>query len=150
MYYLDSCICVDFLRGRLPGFRERLAASDPRLFGIPSVVRAELLLGAEKSSKRVENRLKVESFLIPFADIPFDDTCAVAYADIRARLERSGRPIGPNDMLIAATARAHGAALVTHNVREFKRVDGLTVIDWLEFPVPRKKVDSVAICTVRT
>ena len=49
MYYLDSCVCVNFLRGKLPGFRERLERTDPRLFGIPTVVQAELLLGAEKS-----------------------------------------------------------------------------------------------------
>ena len=135
MYYLDSCVCVNFLRGKLPGFRERLERTDPRLFGIPTVVQAELLLGAEKSRNPERTRRQVESFLLPFAIIPFESACAAEYTDIRNRLERSGRLIGPNDLLIAATARANGAALVTHNVREFKRVKGLRLIDWVEFPL---------------
>ena len=135
MYYLDSCVCVNFLRGKLPGFKERLERTDPRLFGIPAVVEAELLLGAAKSRTPEKNRLQVESFLLPFKIVSFDSNCAAEYAAIRHRLEVAGRSIGPNDLLIAATAKANGAALVTHNVREFKRVKGLRLIDWAEFPL---------------
>ena len=135
MYYLDSCICVDFLRGRLPGFRARLENTDPRLFGVPAVVEAELLLGAEKSVKSAENRLKVESFLLPFEIVPFDSRCAAVYAQVRSSLESAGKKIGPNDTLIAAMALANQAVLVTHNVREFKRVSGLRVMDWTEIPI---------------
>ena len=138
MYYLDTCICIDFLHGRLPGFRERLEASDPRLFGVPAVVQAELLSSAETSLDPNENRLKAELFLLPFAIIPFDSSCAVAYAQIQGDLERRGKSIGPNDMLIAATAVANGAYLVTHNVRELKQVQGLRLIDWTEFPLGGK------------
>lgn len=135
MYYLDTCMCIDFLHGRLPGFRERLETSDPKLFGVPAIVQAELLSSAEYSASPGENRLKVETFLLPFAIVPFDSSCAVEYAHIQSGLERKGKPIGPNDMLIAATAVANSAYLVTHNVREFKRVRGLKLIDWTEFPL---------------
>ena len=130
MFHLDSCICIDLLRGKLPATYEVMRASDPRLFGIPSVVEAELLTGAEKSAHARENRLLVERFLVPFARIPFDSRCAIEYARIRATLEGQGQRIGPNDLMIAATALANGAALVTSNVREFQRVPGLRVESW--------------------
>ena len=70
--------------------------------------------------------------LLPFEIIPFDETCAAHYAKIRADLEQKGRTIGSNDYLIAATALAHGAVLVTNNVDEFKRVPGLSLECWEE------------------
>lgn len=130
MFYLDTCVCINFLRGRLPHTLEALKSSDPRLFAIPSVVEAELRLGAHKSSSPEKNLRKVEAFLAPFKIIPFDSACAREYAEIRSELESSGRPIGPNDLLIAATARANGAVLVTHNIREFIRVPRLRLENW--------------------
>lgn len=130
MYYLDSYICIDLMRGRLPGTYEVMRASDPRLFGIPAIVEAELCTGAEKSMRPEENRLLLERFLVPFARVPFDARCAVEYAWLRANLEAAGERIGPNDMLIAATALANGAVLVTANVREFRRVRGLALECW--------------------
>ena len=127
-YLLDACVCVDFMRGRLPLGYDVLRQSDPRLFGVPAVVAAELRLGAETK----KNRLMVESFLMPFEIVPFDSSCAIEYARIRADLESKGAPIGPNDYLIAATARAHGAVLITNNDSEFKRVEGLTLESWHE------------------
>lgn len=132
VYCFDSCICIDFMRGRLPRAYDLLRRSDPRLFGIPSVVAAELFTGATKSNRPEDNRFLVEEFLLPFEIIPFDALCAREYASIRSRLEAEGKKIGPNDLLIAATARAHGAVLVTRNVREFKRVSGLALEDWSE------------------
>lgn len=64
------------------------------------------------------------------ASLPFDDQCAEEYGLLRDELDRAGTPIGPNDLLIAATARAHGVVLVTHNVREFSRVPELRTEDW--------------------
>ncbi len=69
-------------------------------------------------------------FLAPLRSLAFDDECAERYAEIRVRLEKAGTLIGPNDLLIAAIARVHGATLVTHNVREFSRVEGLRLEDW--------------------
>jgi len=62
--------------------------------------------------------------------LPFDDACAERYGIIRSELESAGTPIGPNDLMIAATALAHGATLVTNNVKEFSRVAGLRLEDW--------------------
>lgn len=132
MYFLDSCICIDFMRGRLPYAYGVFQASDPRLFKVPSVVQAELLLGARKSANPKENHNLVEQFLLPFEVVSFDARCAYEYAEIRAQLEEEGRLIGPNDLLIAATARAHKGTLVTNNVKEFQRVEGLELESWYD------------------
>ena len=132
MYHLDLNILIGFLRGHLMSAYELLMGSDANLFKVPAVVKAELLLGAEKSMQPEEERLKVESLLLPFEIIPFDETCAAHYAKIRADLERKGLTIGGNDYLIAATALAHGAVLVTNNVDEFKHIPGLSLECWEE------------------
>lgn len=132
MYLLDSCVCIDFMRGRLPLALELMRASDPCLFAVPAIVQAELLAGAYKSADAQRARRVVEAFLVPFAVIPFDSTCAAHYGRVRAQLERNGTAIGRNDLLIAATALAHGATLVTNNVREFERVPGLELESWCE------------------
>lgn len=136
MYLLDSDVCINLLRGRLPLARQLMRQSDPRLFAIPAVVEAELRTGARKSARHRENLLLLERFLDPFVRVPFDADCAVAYGRIRAQLEAEGRAIGPNDLLIAATAVARGATLVTGNVREFERVPGLDLESWDEVQLP--------------
>lgn len=130
MYYLDSCVCINLMRGKLPTTHELMRASDPRLFGVPAIVEAELFTGAAKSAQAEKNRLLVEQFLVPFARIPFDIRCAIEYARIRSELEQQGNCIGPNDLLIAASALANGAVLVSENIREFKRVSGLQLEYW--------------------
>lgn len=132
MYFLDSDICIEILRGRLPETYALMKKASPKLFGIPAVVEAELRTGAQKSDHSKKNTLLLETFLVPYQRIPFDSECATAYAKIRTWLERAGTPIGPNDMLIAATAFAHNATLVTRNTREFCRVEGLEVENWDE------------------
>ncbi len=132
MFLLDSCVCIDFLRGNLKKGYDLMCKSDPRLFKIPSVVQAELLLGAAKSNNPDTNRFFVEQFLLPFDILPFDSRCAREYASIRSYLEKEGKKIGPNDLMIASIARVHNAVLVTHNMREFKRVPGIELEDWAE------------------
>ncbi|MFO1349527.1 MAG: PIN domain-containing protein [Gammaproteobacteria bacterium] len=73
---------------------------------------------------------KLNQFLAVFRSLPFDDAAAETYGRIRADLAAKGTPIGPNDLMIAAIAVTHGAILVTHNTREFERVDGLQWEDW--------------------
>lgn len=132
MYLLDSDICINLLRGKLPHTFELMRQSDPRIFGIPAVVEAELRTGALKSEHPQKNKRLVENFLAPYKSVPFDGSAAVAYSEIRATLERQGATIGPNDLLLAATAMANDATLVTGNLREFGRVEGLSVENWEE------------------
>lgn len=132
MYALDTCICIDFLRGKMPYAYEMFKRTDPRLFAIPSIVEAELLLGAEKSANPGRRRQAVEEFLLPFQILPFDHRCAYIYAQLRGQLEREGHPIGANDLIVAATALANQCTLVTNNVDEFKRVPGLPLESWYE------------------
>lgn len=136
MYLLDSNILIDISRRKLQYAYDTLMLSDASLFKVPAVVKAELLLGAEKSSRPEEERLRVESLLLPFDIVPFDEACAVQYARIRAHLERKGETTGSNDYLIAATALAHSAVLVTNNVNEFKRIPGLSLESWAEIDFP--------------
>jgi len=118
------------MKGISPRLAERLRFVPRTQVRLSSVVKAELIYGARKSGRIADNLRVLEEFFGTVASLPFDDRCAEEYGLIRAELERAGTPIGPNDVLIAATARAHGAVLVTHNVREFSRVAGLRIEDW--------------------
>ena len=129
-YLWDTDICVSFLRGRDHSIVERLLQIDPFSVLICSVVRAELVFGAFRSSRPKENLEKVRDFLSGFGSVPFDDRAAEVYGEIRAHLSEHGLVIGPNDLLIAAIALAHGMTLVTHNTREFERVRELNLEDW--------------------
>lgn len=132
MYLLDSDICIHLMRGKLPYAYDLMRQGDPSMFGVPAIVEAELRTGAQKSDHPQKNKLLTERFLAPFVRVPFDSECAMAYAKIRVDLERRGERIGPNNILIAATALARGATLVTGNVREFSRVKGLDLENWAE------------------
>lgn len=132
MYLLDSCICIDFMRGRLPYAYDLMRNSDPRLFKIPAIVEGELRVGVEKSTQPKKARWIVDEFMLPFEVLPFDSRCAHEYSRIRSSLERADKRIGHNDLLIAATALANNAVLVTNNVDEFKRVPGLSLECWYE------------------
>ena len=93
-------------------------------------MKAELLFGA-RHSKRVEANLQLlNHFFAPLSSLPFDDRCAEEYGLIRADLSAQGKIIGPNNLLIAAIARAHDAVLITHNTKEFSRITGLRLDDW--------------------
>ena len=129
-YLLDTNVCIRVLNGSSASVIDRLKRVDPSEIGTCAVVRAELIFGARKSTHVAENLRLVETFFEPFVCLPFDETAADAYGSIRADLERAGRPIGPNDLLIAATALAHDLTVVTHNISEFGRVPGLKVDDW--------------------
>jgi tRNA(fMet)-specific endonuclease VapC len=130
MYLLDTNACIRILNGTSPPLIEQLRAVPRSLVRLSSVVKAELLYGARKSTRMAENLRLLERFFDTIASLPFDDSCAEEYGLLRDELDRAGTPIGPNDLLIAATARAHRAILVTHNVREFSRVAELRIEDW--------------------
>jgi tRNA(fMet)-specific endonuclease VapC len=101
---------------------------------LSSVVLAEVEYGIAKSERQAHNRKVFDALLGRFEVLPFDADAAREYGVIRAALERIGRPIGPNDLLIAAHARSKRLTLVTDNTSEFARVDGLSIENWLAAP----------------
>ena len=129
-YLLDTNLCIRVLRDRPAGLRARFNAEANSLC-ISDVVLYELMFGAEKSARPVENRTDVERFAARLSVLPFDSAAAAHTADIRATLERQGTPIGSYDVMIAGSARSRGLIVVTGNLREFNRVDGLRSEDWL-------------------
>jgi tRNA(fMet)-specific endonuclease VapC len=129
-YLLDTNACIRVVNGSSETLVNRLRAQAPHEIGISAITRAELLYGARRSGRVSENLRLLGQFFAPFVSLPFDEQCAEHYGAIRADLATRGRPIGPNDLLIAATARAHDLTLVTHNLREFARVVGLKLEDW--------------------
>lgn len=130
-YMLDTNIVSDLIRNPAGKAAERLREIGDAGLGVSIVVAAELRFGAAKSgSSRL--RVRVEAMLETLDVLPLDVPADAEYAAIRAELEASGRPIGPNDLLIAAHARSLGATIVTANAAEFGRVPGLTVENWLE------------------
>jgi tRNA(fMet)-specific endonuclease VapC len=131
-YLLDTNACIRVLNGTSTALVARLRREDPTGIRVSSVVKAELHFGARKSARPAENLALLSKFFKPFSSVAFDDHAAEHYGLIRADLAREGRLIGPNDLLIAATARAHDLTLVTHDTGEFGRVVGLRVDDWEE------------------
>lgn len=129
MYFLDTNTCIDFLRNLSESVRSRFLSVPLNEIKIPVVVKAELLLGAYKSTK-LETLERTKQFLELFEVIPFSDEMSYTYAKIRKELEAKGNKIGANDLFIAAAALNKGAILVTHNTREFIRIDGLKLEDW--------------------
>ena len=129
--FLDTNICIYFLQGRKPQLKSKFQFFKPSDIKIPSIVKAELLLGAEKSEKREYNLVRINEFLFPFAIVPFDTQAAEEYAVIRSVLEKKGMTIGANDYIIAATVLAHNGLLVTNNTGEFQRVPRLKFDDWI-------------------
>lgn len=130
MYLLDTNACIRVLNGTSPQLVARLRNLDPAEIRLCAVVKAELAFGARNSTHVAENLSLLERFFAPFVSLPYDDRCADQYGLIRADLARSGQLIGPNDLLMAATARAHDLTLVSHNTRELSRVVGLRLEDW--------------------
>lgn len=129
MYLLDSNVCIALMR-RAPKVAGHFLRHRLRDVSTCSIVAAELIAGAWLSQARERNLEITRDFLASLRQHPFDEACLEHYGELRARLTRSGQLIGPNDLLIAATALAHGAILVTHNVAEFSRVPGLLIEDW--------------------
>lgn len=129
-YMLDTNICIYVIKTYPAKLRETFNRLAEQL-SISTVTLAELGYGAEKSARRLENLQSVEQFAARLDVLAFSAKAAAHYGQIRVALERSGKPIGPHDMLIAAHARAEALTLVTNNTREFRRVPGLTVENWV-------------------
>ncbi len=129
-YLLDSDVCIALLRGRA-GVLTKLAAIPPDSCAISSISVYELFVGVAKCQQPERERAKIEALLGSLQVIEFDQIAAECAAAVRAQLESVGTPIGSYDTLLAGQALAEGLTLVTANVREFSRVSGLTIENWL-------------------
>lgn len=128
-YMLDTNLCIRVLRDRPQALRARFNDEADGL-AISTIVLTELLHGAAKSARPEHNRREVERFAARLEVLAFDADAAGHAADIRAALERRGQVIGGYDLLIAGHARSRGLIVVTGDLGEFKRVDGLRAEDW--------------------
>ena len=127
---LDTNLCVRVLRDRPSNLQSRFNDEAASLC-ISTVVLSELLHAAAKSTRPPASRLEVERFTSRLDVLPFDSSAAGHAADIRDLLERQGRVIGGYDLLVAGHARSRGLVVITGNLGEFRRVDGLRSEDWL-------------------
>ena len=130
IYLLDTNACIQLINNKHPVILEHFRQHSPADIALCSVVKAELLFGAQRSGRIEANLQRLKLFFEPLQSLPFDDDCADYYARIRADLDAQGKLIGGNDLLISAIALSHNATLVTHNTGEFKRVMGLRLEDW--------------------
>lgn len=131
-YLLDSNTCIYALSGRHPELVRTLDRKMPGQVVVSVIAIGELMTGAAKSQNAVaaKRRIQAMTSVVPIASLPI--AAAEYYGEIRSTLERAGTPIGANDLWIAAHARAEGLVLVTNNAREFKRVKGLKVENWIK------------------
>lgn len=129
-FMLDTNMVIYIIKHKPASVLEHFQQYEPSGFCISAITLAEMQYGISKSSQPGKNQLALVSFLSNIAVLPFEDGAAVEYGDIRAGLEKKGMPIGPNDMLIAAHARAMDLTVVTNNTKEFARVPGLRLENW--------------------
>ena len=130
MYLLDTNTCIQIINRPTGPVAARFRQHEPHQIKLCSVVKAELYYGARKSQQVESNLERIKFFCSPLESLPLDDLCAEEYGQIKAVLAAQGQLIGPNDLLIAAVARAYDAIFVTNNTREFSRVTGLRLEDW--------------------
>ncbi len=128
-YMLDTNICIQIMNHASDKMLAKLLEHEGQMC-ISTIAAAELRFGAAKSTAQKKNQQLLAEFLAPLEVMPFDEDAAESYGDLRAALEKTGRPIGPLDTLIAGHALSLSATVVTNNTREFVRVKGLRVVDW--------------------
>ncbi|MFL5268446.1 MAG: tRNA(fMet)-specific endonuclease VapC [Stellaceae bacterium] len=129
-YMLDTNICIYVIKNRPAELREQFDRLAEQIC-ISTITLAELYFGVEKSNRRIQNLQAVEQFVARLEALPFSAEAAAHYGQLRAELERAGEPAGPHDMLIGAHARSAGLIIVTNDLREFERIPGLRVENWV-------------------
>jgi tRNA(fMet)-specific endonuclease VapC len=130
-YMLDTNICIYLIRKRPIQVIKRLQNINISTICISVITLAELEYGIAKSANKIQNRMALAEFIAPLEVIVFDEVAASKHGEIRAFLEEKGRPIGAYDLLIAAQAISHNLTLVTNNLREFQRIPGLKLENWV-------------------
>ncbi|MES2278144.1 MAG: type II toxin-antitoxin system VapC family toxin [Bacteroidota bacterium] len=132
IYLLDTNICIYILKQKPIVVLQKFQTIDPKTICISSITVAELMFGINKSSSPDKNLLAVNEFLNLVKILNFDQSAAIQYGIIKNALQSKGTPIGPLDTLIAAHAKNLNAILVSNNLKEFNRVDGLITENWIE------------------
>ncbi len=130
-FLIDTNICIYIMNEHPPALLRRFKKSELGQISISSITVSELQYGVAKSKRQKENQQRLTEFLIPFETVPYDETAAKYYGEIRADLEKKGLVIGPLDLLIAAHALSRDLVLVTNNEREFTRIHSLKVENWV-------------------
>ena len=130
-YLLDTNICIYIINKKPASVIKRIQTKQPEQIAISTITQAELEYGIARSRNVDQNRIALLEFLFPFLIIDFDQMAAVQYGLIRASLESRGKPIGSMDMLLAAQARSRDFILVTNNEKEFRRIEGLKLENWV-------------------
>lgn len=128
---LDADTCIYIIKKRPPSVKKQLDKLDLDQVCLSVVTYAELLYGTEYSSNKEQNREAVDEFARHLSVYDWDDKAAEHYAEIRHILEADGALIGAMDMMIAAHARSTDATLVTNNMKHFRRVKGLKIVNWV-------------------
>lgn len=131
-YMLDTNICIYAIKHKPECVFKRLLEHDPSDICISSITYAELMHGVEKSVAVEKNRIALTMLLAKIEIKNFDTSAAESYGNIRATLEKRGTPIGPLDMMIAGHAKSLGYTIVTNNMSEFERIEGLRLENWSE------------------
>lgn len=131
-YMLDTNICIYSIKHKPEQVFQRLQEHNPAEICISSITYAELVYGVEKSQQIEKNRIALMLLLARIEIVDFDSSAAEVYGKIRADLEKKGTPIGPLDMMIAGHAKSLDYTVVTNNIKEFKRIKGLKLENWVE------------------
>ena len=129
-FMLDTNICIYLIKQKPPKVLMHFKSHAVGDIGISSITLAELRYGVFKSQYVEKNRQALDEFILPLEITDFDERAAEEYGTVRAALEKAGKPVGSMDMLIGAHALSLGVTLVTNNVREFKQIKSLKVVDW--------------------
>ena len=130
-YMLDTNVCIHMIKNKPVSAVQKFRQHRAEDVCVSSITYAELCYGVSKSRFSERNLLALSVFLSGIRIVPFDSLAAVQFGKIRAGLESSGRPVGVMDLLIAAHALSLGLTVVTNNTREFERIPGLAVEDWV-------------------
>jgi tRNA(fMet)-specific endonuclease VapC len=129
-YMLDTNICIYLIKQQPPKVLKHFKSHAVGDIGLSSITLAELRYGVSKSQHIEKNQQALDEFILPLEIADFDEKAAREYGAIRAELEKVGTPTGSMDMLIGAHSLALGATLVTNNIKEFKQIKNLKIIDW--------------------
>ncbi len=130
-YMLDTNICIYTIKRKPSSVVERIRRTKLEEICLSTITLSELEYGVAKSSSPDRNRLALLAFLTPFRILDFDQAAAAEYGRIRSELERKGMVIGPMDLLIAAHTKSCNLILVSNNIGEFARIDGLKAENWV-------------------